>query len=167
MSSDAVTGRRTTVTRKANTKSRTVSIKKAERGEGGISVARIMRGTKFRSQFEIGLAKSLANKNIPYEYEQMKLTYIPKPRTYTPDFVLTKNGIIIEAKGHLDKGDRVKMQLVKEQYPDLDIRFVFVRATNKIYKGSKTTYADWANRYGFPWAEGTIPEEWLKDDAGT
>ena len=55
----------------------------------------------------------------------MKLTYIPKPRTYTPDFYIPETNIYIEAKGHLDKGDRVKMLLVKEQYPDLDIRFVF------------------------------------------
>ena len=150
--------------KKIITKSRTVSIKKARRGEGGISVARIMRGTKYRSQFEIGLAKSLVNKKVTFEYEQKKLTYIPKPRTYTPDFYLPEQDIYIEAKGHLDKGDRVKMQLIKEQYPDLDIRFVFVRARNKIYRGSKTSYADWANRHGFPWSEGGVPEEWFKND---
>jgi len=150
--------------KKAFTKSRTISLKKARRGEGGISVARIMRNTRFRSQFEIGLARSLAEKKISFEYEQAKFQYIPKPRNYTPDFYLPKQDIYIEAKGHLDKGDRVKMQLIKQQHPNLDIRFVFLRATNKIYRGSKTTYADWANRYGFPWAEGGIPEEWLKND---
>ena len=162
MPADTSISRRDGTTKKTYPKSRTVSIKKARRNEGGISVARIMRGTKYRSQFEIGLAKALARNNIPYEYETMKLTYIPKPRTYTPDFILTNTGIIVEAKGHLDKGDRVKMQLIKQQYPELDIRFVFARASNRIYKGSKTTYADWANRYGFPWAEGSIPEEWCK-----
>jgi len=162
MPSDSAPSRRIHLPRKTNTKGRRVSIKEAGRSKGSISVARIMRGTKYRSQFEIGLAKALARNNIPYEYETMKLTYIPKPRTYTPDFILTNTGIIVEAKGHLDKGDRVKMQLIKQQYPELDIRFVFARASNRIYKGSKTTYADWANRYGFPWAEGSIPEEWCK-----
>ena len=150
--------------KKTVTKSRTVSVKKARRGEGGISVARIMRNTRYRSQFEINLARALAERKVTFEYEQAKLEYIPKPRTYTPDFYLPEQDIYIEAKGHLDKGDRVKMQLIKQQYPDLDIRFVFVRATNKIYKGSKTSYADWANRYGFQWAEGSVPEEWLKND---
>ena len=164
MSSDALTKRRNKLPRKAYPKSRTVSIEKARRGQGGVSVARIMRGTKYRSHFEIGLAKSLTEKNISFEYENSKYTYIPKPRTYTPDFYLPETGIYIEAKGHLDKSDRVKMQLIKQQHPDLDIRFVFVRASNKIYKGSKTTYAAWANRYGFQWAEGGIPEEWLKND---
>ena len=155
--------KRNIASRKTVPKSRTVSIKKARRGEGGISASRIMRKTRYRSQFEINLARSLADKKINFEYEQAKLQYIPKPRTYTPDFYLPEQNIYIEAKGHLDKGDRVKMQLIKQQYPDLDIRFVFVRATNKIYRGSKTSYADWANRYGFPWAEGSVPEEWLKD----
>ncbi len=164
MSSDALTKRRNKLPRKAYPKSRTVSLKKAESGKERISVSRIMRGTRYRSQFEINLAKFLADRKISFEYETTKLTFVPKPRTYTPDFYLPETGIYIEAKGHLDKGDRVKMQLIKQQHPDLDIRFVFVRASNKIYKGSKTTYAAWANRYGFQWAEGSIPEEWLKND---
>jgi len=118
----------------------------------------------FRSNFELGIARALGNSAIPYEYENVKLTYIPKPRTYTPDFHLIEQDILIEAKGFFDKSDRVKMQLVKEQYPDLDIRIVFQNAKNKIYKGSKTTYGAWATRYGFEWAEGSIPEEWIKND---
>ena len=164
MPSDTSIIRRDGTARKTFPKSRTISVEKARRNEGGISVARIMRGTKYRSQFEIGLARSLANKKVAFEYEKKKLTYIPKPRTYVPDFYLPEQDIYIEAKGHLDKGDRVKMQLIKEQYPDLDIRFVFVRAQNKIYRGSKTSYADWANRHGFPWSEGGVPEEWFKND---
>ena len=93
----------------------------------------------------------------------MKLTYVPKPSTYTPDFYIPETGIYVEAKGHLDKSDRMKMLLVKEQHPDLDIRFVFLRANNKIYKGSKTTYAQWATKHKFEWAEGSIPEEWCKN----
>ena len=116
----------------------------------------------FRSNFELNLARALADRGITYEYESTKLTYIPKPRTYTPDFFIPSTNIYIEAKGHLDKGDRVKMLLVKEQYPELDIRFVFLNSRNKIYKGSKTTYADWATKNKFEWAEGSIPEEWYK-----
>jgi hypothetical protein len=121
-----------------------------------------MRNTKYRSMFEINIAKSLAEKNVSFEYETKKLTYIPKPRNYTPDFYIPHKDLYIEAKGHLDKGDRVKMILIKQQYPDLDIRFVFLNANNKIYRGSKTTYAMWATKHGFEWAEKAIPEEWLK-----
>lgn len=153
--------RRTKLPRKAYTKSRTIHLKKAERPETKLSPARIMRKTKYRSMFEINIAKKLSEKGITFEYEKHKLTYIPKPRTYTPDFYLVDQDIYIETKGELDKGDRVKMILIKQQYPELDIRFVFLRASNRIYRGSKTTYSAWATKYGFPWAEGSIPEEWL------
>lgn len=121
-----------------------------------------MKRLKYRSKFELELAKVLANNKIKFEYESKKFLYVPKVRTYTPDFYLPDTNIFIEAKGHLDKADRVKMVLVKEQHKELDIRFVFMNAKNKIYKGSKTTYADWCNRYDFRWAEGTIPAEWFK-----
>ena len=122
-----------------------------------------MRRLKYRSKFELELAKKLGNHKVKFEYETKKFLYIPKPRTYTPDFYLPDTGIYIEAKGHLDKADRVKMALVKEQHKDLDIRFVFMNARNKIYKGSKTTYADWCNKHDFRWAEKAIPTEWYKN----
>lgn len=131
---------------------RNASMKKSSAGKAG-----------FRSNFELSLARSLADRGVDYEYESMKVTYLPKPRTYTPDFYIPSSDVYVEAKGHLDKGDRMKMLLVKEQHPDLDVRFVFLRANNKIYKGSKTTYAQWATKHGFEWAEGSIPEEWCKN----
>jgi len=122
-----------------------------------------MKRLRFRSRFELHLAKGLADNKVKFEYESKKFIYIPKPRTYTPDFYLIESGIYIEAKGHLDKADRVKMALVKQQHKDLDIRFVFMNARNKIYKGSKTTYADWCLKHDFRWAEKSIPVEWFKN----
>jgi hypothetical protein len=121
-----------------------------------------MKRSKYRSQFELHLAKSLAQNKVKFEYESKKFIYIPKPRTYTPDFYIVESDIYVEAKGHLDKADRVKMALVKQQHKDLDIRFVFMNARNKIYKGSRTTYADWCNKHDFRWAEKSIPVEWFK-----
>ena len=120
------------------------------------------RKSGYRSQFELSLARSLTEKNIPFEYEQQKLTYIPDPKTYTPDFYLPDTNIYVEAKGELSKPDRVKMILIKKQHPELDIRFVFMNARNKIYRGSKTTYADWCLRHGFQWSEKNIPSDWLR-----
>lgn len=119
---------------------------------------------KCRSKFELRVGKQLFNKKVPFEYERVKIKFQqpPKNRTYTPDFILP-NGIIIEAKGRLTVKARQKHEWVKKQHPDLDIRFLFQRAKNPIYKGSKTTYADWAEKNGFKWAEKRIPEEWLKE----
>jgi hypothetical protein len=117
----------------------------------------------YRSGFELKLAQTLVENKINFTYEETRIPYIPKTRTYTPDFYLVDSDIYIEAKGNLTKDDRVKMVLVKQQHPEYDIRIVFMNARNKIYKGSKTTYSDWAERYGFLWAEGSIPKEWLNE----
>lgn len=116
----------------------------------------------YRSNFELQLARQLVDRKIKFKYEEEKIPYVPKVRTYIPDFYIPATNIYIEAKGHFDKADRVKMLLIKEQHKDLDIRMVFMHAKNKIYKGSKTTYADWCNKHDYEWADRKIPLEWLK-----
>jgi hypothetical protein len=59
--------------------------------------------------------------------------------------------------------DRKKHLLVKEQNPNLDIRFLFQNSKNKINKGSKTTYADWAIKNGFKFADKIVPDEWINE----
>lgn len=101
---------------------------------------------------------------IKATYEKHKLTYLipATEHKYTPDFVLP-NGIIIEAKGLFETEDRQKHLLIKKQYPHLEIRFVFSNPNTKIYKGSKTSYADWCKKYGYKYATRYIPDDWLKD----
>ena len=114
----------------------------------------------FRSGLEEKVADLLVNLGVSYEYESTKVPYIIQ-HTYTPDFLLP-NGVHLETKGHLTEEDRRKMKAVKEAHPDLDVRFVFQAPYNKIYKGSKTTYAKWAEKHGFPWCSfQTIPIHWL------
>lgn len=97
-------------------------------------------------------------------YEQLKIEWEDlRYRTYTPDFQLD-NGILIETKGQFDSEDRHKHIEVRRQHPELDIRFVFSNARSKLYKGSKTTYAQWCEKKGFLWANRVIPEEWLKEE---
>lgn len=55
------------------------------------------------------------------------------------------------------------MRLVKDQHPDLDIRFIFSNANARIAKKSPTTYSKWATDQGFKWAHKDLPEEWLKE----
>jgi hypothetical protein len=41
---------------------------------------------------------------------------------------------------------------------------VFQNANAKIYKGSKTTYAKWAEDHDFKWADkGIVPASWIKE----
>lgn len=112
------------------------------------------------SQFERDFAKTLKKKGIKADYEPIRVPYILEC-TYVPDFRLS-NGILLELKGELDIISRRKMLAVKQQNPQLDIRFVFMRASNKLRKGSKVTYAKWAEDHGFKWCEGYPPKEWFK-----
>lgn len=119
---------------------------------------------RYRSNFERRFAEQLAERHVTFSYETTELEYLIPARsaTYHPDFVLA-NGIIIETKGRLSYYDRIKMLLVKESHPELDIRFVFQRPNNKIRKGSDTTYAMWAEAHGFKWSSERIPDSWIKE----
>lgn len=117
----------------------------------------------YRSGLEEDTAKFLKQKGVKFTYEEFKIKWIdPKTKTYTPDFVLA-NGIIIETKGRFISTDRAKHLAVRDQYPELDIRFVFTNSRTKLYKGSKSTYGMWCDRHGFKYADRFIPDEWLKE----
>ena len=122
----------------------------------------------FRSGLEDTINESLKSAKKLYGYETEKLSYT-KPatnHTYTPDFVLPKkNGgkLYIETKGRWVKVDREKMDFVFQQHPDIDIRFVFQNPNAKLYKGSKTTYAQYCDKKGWLWSKKEIPSEWLDE----
>jgi len=117
----------------------------------------------FRSGLEEKVGDQIAKAYGFIKYETEKIKYeVHEVRSYTPDFLLP-NGIIIETKGRFIPEDRKKHLLIKEQHPELDIRFVFTNSNNKIRKGSKTSYADWCNKNGFLFADKLIPKDWLKE----
>ena len=70
---------------------------------------------------------------------------------------------IIESKGLFLAEDRAKHLLIKEQHPELEVRFVFSNANAPIYPKAKTTHAQWASKNGFKWAHKVIPLEWLRE----
>ena len=123
----------------------------------------ISRG--YRSGLEDKIAKQIKEAGYDVIYEQEKITYTQPARQakYTPDFKLPKKGgfFYVETKGRWLTEDRHKHLLIKEQFPDIDIRFVFQSVNNKLYKGSKTTYAMYCERHGFKYAHKMIPIEWL------
>lgn len=116
----------------------------------------------YRSGLEQDNAKHLERNKVAYEYEKQKISYVTKARSYTPDFVLA-NGVIVETKGRFIPSDRAKHLLIKEQHPQLDIRFVFSNSNQRLSKTSSQTYGGWCERHGFLYADGLIPVEWMKE----
>jgi len=116
---------------------------------------------RFRSKFEETVYKNAKKSRKAVAYEASKLPYIYS-LNYIPDFELP-NGILVETKGYFPPRDRVKMVAVKKSNPDRDIRILFMNAKTKLRKGSSMTYGDWADKYGFIYADGDrIPLEWFK-----
>lgn len=125
----------------------------------------LLRG--YRSGLENKISEQISKAELKVYYETDKIRYIHPSRqsTYTPDFKLPKIGgfFYVETKGRFVTADRQKHLLIKQQHPELDIRFVFSNQNSKIYKGSKTTYADFCRANGFKFAHRSIPCEWLKE----
>lgn len=118
----------------------------------------------YRSGLEKANQDHLKSLKAEFRYEGYAIPFLEpaKQRLYTPDFFLP-NGIIIETKGRFLSKDRQKHLLVRDQHPNLEIRFVFSRGKSPIYKGSKTTNSMWAEKYNFQWAEKLIPELWVNE----
>lgn len=118
----------------------------------------------FRSGLESSVSQHLKDSGVNAEYETHKIHFVypPRPAKYTPDFILD-NGIVIETKGRFVVADRQKHLIIKEQHPEIDIRFVFSNSRNKISKGSKTSYADWCEKHGFKYADTKTPTRWMEE----
>lgn len=123
------------------------------------------RTSKYRSGFEAKTAYWLERNGIKFGYETVKIEY-RKLSTYTPDFILP-NGIIVETKGLWTSEDRTKHLLIRAQHPELDVRLCFMNASNKIRKGSKTTYAKYCEQKGIKYCDKTIPKSWLNTKKST
>lgn len=116
---------------------------------------------KFRSGFEKKVYENALEQGheLDFERKDTSLSY-NRPAKYLPDFSLP-NGVLVETKGRFTSSDRTKMLRVRSQNPGVDIRLVFQRASNKLTKSPNSiTYGEWADKHGFQWAQGTIPEEW-------
>ena len=78
-----------------------------------------------------------------------------------------RSGLEKEAAAFLTARQKVvKYELhvaIKQQHPELDIRFVFSNANAKLYKGAKSRYFEWCDKNNFLWAHRVIPEEWLTE----
>jgi len=125
----------------------------------------------YRSGLEKKTAESLSLLGVKFTYEEFKIRYIVPERkaVYTPDFDLGL--FLVETKGIWNAADRKKHLLIRQQFPELDIRFVFTNSKAKISKNSTTTYADICEGRGrgefkgvtWKYADKTIPIVWLKE----
>lgn len=139
--------------------------------KGRRSSREIARMVGMRSMGEVRFtADTMEDGNIPYEYEPDTFEYfVRETRNYTPDFKYKKHKtrhrrpryFYVEFKGVLTKDDRKKAKLFREQHPDVEFYFVFQKPKNKIYRGSKTTYAKWCDQHGFKWSD-KLEEGWFK-----
>ena len=121
-----------------------------------------------RSMAEVKFdAANIEGTKIDARYENDTFEYrVAETRKYTPDWTVhIKNPphvVYLEFKGVLDGKTRKKMKLMRQQWPKLDIRIIFEKASNKIYKGSKTTYGKWADQHGFKWEDNVMPKDCKK-----
>ena len=131
------------------------------------ALARILAATMgYRSMGEVRFAAKMKRLNIKFNYESDTLAYQVNPQKYVVDFTLDVNknkSIYLEYKGVLDGATRRKMRAVKKCNPDLDIRFVFEKPNNKLYKGAKTRYWEWAERFGFKWYTSSDAKQLRRD----
>tara|TARA_R100001377_G_C3173539_1_gene103964 strand:+ start:200 stop:556 length:357 start_codon:yes stop_codon:yes gene_type:complete len=117
---------------------------------------------KYKSNLERNIAKTLDTYSVTFEYEPTRLTYQPKPKTYIPDFYITNKDFYIEGKGYFhDSYERTRHLVIRDQL-GVDIKFVFQNPQKRIGKGSRTTYADWCDRYNFEYSDLDIPKKWFK-----
>lgn len=109
---------------------------------------------KLKNKFEIKTYAQLKRARVKFKYEEEKIPYI-LARHYIPDFVITtKTGkVYVECKGYLRPEHKAKMVAVKKLNPNMDIRILFY--------ATKKEYIKWAERNGFRYAVGEIPQEWL------
>jgi len=130
---------------------------------------RISKTVELKSGLEEVIYNYLKNNKVHFVYEGMKIKFeLPtQKKSYTPDFPINDR-FIVEAKGAFNSADRKKHKLIREQHPELDIRFIFSNAKTKIGKKSLTTYGKWCELFKFKFhciqsTKTPFPQEWLNE----
>jgi hypothetical protein len=136
-------------------------------------MGRIRKGYHYRSGFEARIADQLRGCRVDFEFEPDRIPYLKRvmngsclacgtkdvyqKRLYTPDFKLGPY-YYVEAKGAFPANERIKMKLVKQQHPELEIRIIFQR-NNLLRKDKPERYSDWAIANHFPYQLGGYASE--------
>jgi hypothetical protein len=117
---------------------------------------------EFRSKLEEQISASLQQQGHEISYERDRFDYYLK-RFYTPDFIVKGQAFefYIEVKGYWDSADRSKFLAVVQRHPTLPIFIAFQKPHQKISKTSKTSYCQWAEKFGIAWCPTPIPDDFL------
>ena len=116
-------------------------------------------------------AKVAAERRSPTEEERKVMVEEAYQRAmmYSPPYVIEHRHegcsrvikhVTVEHRNTLLLADRMMHLLIKRHRPELDVRFVFENASQRISKQSKQTYGGWCAKHGIPYAEGNVPEIW-------
>ena len=118
---------------------------------------------EFRSKLEEQISASLQQQGHEISYERDRFDYYLK-RFYTPDFIVKGQAFefYIEVKGYWDSADRSKFLAVVQKHPTLPIFIAFQKPHQKISKTSKTSYCQWAEKFGIAWCPTPIPDDFLR-----
>jgi hypothetical protein len=129
--------------------------------------ATVVGEVRYRSKFEAAVAADLRNRGVKFEYEGERIFYAI-PATYVTDFTIpatesiTGEPIYVETKGYLDPPSKRKLIAVRNDNPGMDLRLLLQKGKRK-RSGKLTKEAEWCNRNNFKWAEGRVPDAWLKE----
>lgn len=121
---------------------------------------RSKRTGRYKSKLEANFAQQAQKQGLHFDYEPERFAYT-RLGHYTPDWRIAP-GVFIETKGYLAPSNRANLLSFREQHPNIIILLLFANAENKLNSRSDTTYAQWAERHGFVWADfrSGVPVEW-------
>lgn len=77
----------------------------------------------FRSRWEANFARVLNYLNVKWEYEvkTFRFKYRGRMVSYIPDFYLPDFNCYVEVKGYLDRRSKLKLLLMNDNYPDVEL----------------------------------------------
>jgi hypothetical protein len=134
-------------------------------------------GDNCDSLFEVKVIEDLIRRKVSYVHHPDPIPYhrpvlggfclvcdsneVRKGALYQPDLFLVESGRYVELKGGTMTQES-RGRLVHLMQSGQELSFLFAR-DNRLSRGSRTKYSQWAARHKAPWAIGdSIPEEWCR-----
>lgn len=118
------------------------------------------KGVGYGKKYEQAILTSLEGFGLDFKFEGVTIDYFYRAK-YKPDITLGSK-ILIEIKTYLPYDEQRKLRAVKDSNPGIDLRILFQNSEKPI-PGGRMTHGEWADKYGFKWANESIPDDWLKE----